>query len=505
MKSDPFILRSWHIYIALLLGTAVRVIYGIYAKNWLNAPDQIAWQLSIDEAFSSGTICYKSLMHYPHEGGSFFISLITICLRPFENFIPPLSLAALLIETTGRFIQIKFAQKLFGPQVALWFSVWTILSVPLLLPWATVNFGLHALFSFLPFVFLYYLTNNKTKYSTPLLCGIITGLSISLSYNSIIFIPAFIIYSCFTSLNIKIATLNIGKYLVFTFLLLIPHITARIFLDSGFELQDSPLFSIRGVSSERLISSEHFSNFVIAWHRILPSSFLLSSITFISAYLQRDIVFVFLVLTVVFITIKYKTNNALIYSAFLIVILYILFYSFSPFYVNEIDITSFVYYRHLTYIVPLMVVIMIYAFLRINKLGLYVLIIWLTVCGTASIMFVQSAEAPQQMSSRAAGWILAQKYGGDVQKLMAIYQIAPDNEKEEIIIGYGWGLTAEILDGKTVNDSISIQKLELLLNEFPTTHKQLIHTGVVYAFQEHITPALDPQILMFLEKKWGIR
>lgn len=99
------------------------------------------------------------------------------------------------------------------------------------------------------------------------------------------------------------------------------------------------------------------------------------------------------------------------------------------------------------------------------------------VCGTASIMFIQSAEAPQQRSARAAGWVLAQKYGGDVQKLMSIYQITPDNEKKEIMIGYGWGLTAEILDGKTINDSISLQKLELLLNEIPDAIDLLARRG----------------------------
>ncbi len=113
LKNDQFVLRSWHIYVALLMGTIVRLAYGIYAQNWMSAPDQIAWQLSIDEAVANGAISYRSLIHYPHEGGSIFISLIAICLKPFENLMPPLSLAALLIELFGRYIQIKFTQRLF--------------------------------------------------------------------------------------------------------------------------------------------------------------------------------------------------------------------------------------------------------------------------------------------------------------------------------------------------------------------------------------------------------
>lgn len=502
MKSDQFVFRSWHIYVILLLGTIVRVIYGLYAKNWMNSPDQLAWELSLNEAVSSGTISYRSLMHYPHEGGSFFISLITICLRPFENLMPPLTLAALLIETVGRFIQIKFTQRLFGSKVAIWFSVWTILSVPLLIPWATVNFGLHALFSFLPFIFLYYLTVNNTKYSKPLLCGIITGLSISMSYNSIIFIPAFIIYVFVTNSDPKTSFLNIGKYLVYSLITFLPHITARTFLDSGFELEDNSVFSIRGVASDGFLSVEHFRNFVISWHRVLPASFLLSSLTFISDFLQRDIVFVFMVLSMVLIAIKYRKNIRVISPGLLLIILYLLFYAFSPFYVDEIDIKSFVHYRHLTYITPLIFVIMIYAFLRFEKMSVPFLIAWLLLCGTGTIMLYQTTDTPEHNSSRATGCVIAQKYGNDVQKLMSIYKIVSPYEKTEIMIGYGWGLTSAILSDKTIKDSLSLQKLELLLNQFPSEQKELLHTGVQFAFSKNITPQLDPQILLMLEKKW---
>ena len=221
---------------------------------------------------------------------------------------------------------------------------------PLVLPWATLNFGLHSLLSFLPFVFLYYLTQYQSKYSKFLLCGIITGLSLSLSYNSMIFIPAFIVYTFFTLTDIKKSLICISKYLVFTFLTLIPHLAARYFLDSGFNLQDDPVFSIRGLTAEGTMSGEQLSNFIVSWHRVLPASFLLSSISFISTYLQRDLVFVFFMITVVLISVRFRNNNTAIYSALLLVFLYLLFYALSPFYADEIDMKSYVYYRHITYI-----------------------------------------------------------------------------------------------------------------------------------------------------------
>ena len=505
LKNDQFVLRSWHIYVALLMGTIVRLAYGIYAQNWMSAPDQIAWQLSIDEAVANGAISYRSLIHYPHEGGSIFISLIAICLKPFENLMPPLSLAALLIELFGRYIQIKFTQRLFGSKVAGWFAVWTILSIPLVLPWATLNFGLHSLLSFLPFVFLSYLTQDQSKNSKFLLCGIITGLSLSLSYNSVIFIPAFIVYTFFTLTDIKKSLICISKYLVFTFLTLIPHLAARYFLDSGFNLQDDPVFSIRGLTAEGTMSGEQLSNFIVSWHRVLPASFLLSSISFISTYLQRDLVFVFFMITVVLISVRFRNNNTAIYSALLLVFLYLLFYALSPFYADEIDMKSYVYYRHITYIAPLIAMIMVCAFGRFKSLNLYLLIPFLLICGTGSIMLITETETRTNTTYDAAGWVLAQKYGDDVEKLMSIHAIAPENEKKELMSGYGWGLTAVILNDKSGNDSMSVNQLLLILNKFPSVQQELLYEGVNHAFNKNITPQLDPQLLILLEKKWEIK
>jgi hypothetical protein len=419
--------------------------------------------------------------------------------------MPPLSLAALIIELFGRYIQIKFTQRLFGSKVAGWFSVWTILSIPLLLPWATLNFGLHSLFSFLPFVFLYYLTQDQSKNSKFLLCGIITGLSLSFSYNSVIFIPAFIIYTFFTLSDLKKAFIYTSKYLLFCLLTLIPHLTARYFLDSGFNLQDDPVFSIRGVTAEGTISGEQLNNFIVSWHRVLPASFLLSSISFISTYLQRDLVFVFFMITVVLIAVRLRNNITAIYYALLLVFLYLLFYAFSPFYADEIDIKSYVFYRHITYIAPLIVMIMIYAFNRFNKINFYILILWLVICGTGSIMMINETVTRSNSTYDATGWVLAQKYGDDVEKLMSIHAIAPKNEQNELMSGYGWGLTAVILHDKSGNDSVSVNQLLLILNKFPSIQQELLHEGVKHAFNKNITPQLDPQLLILLEQKWKIK
>ncbi len=148
---------------------------------------------------------------------------------------------------------------------------------------------------------------------------------------------------------------------------------------------------------------------------------------------------------------------------------------------------------------------MIYAFGRFKSLNLYLLIPFLLICGTGSIMLITETETRTNTTYDAAGWVLAQKYGDDVEKLMSIHAIAPENEKKELMSGYGWGLTAVILNDKSGNDSMSVNQLLLILNKFPSVQQELLYEGVNHAFNKNITPQLDPQLLILLEKKWEIK
>ena len=391
---------------------------------------------------------------------------------------------------------------MFGPVAAGWFALWTVLSVPLLIPWATLNFGLHSLTSFLPFIFLYYLTSERSKYSRALVCGVITGLSISLSYNSLIFIPAFLVYTFFIPALPKQKLFIAGQFILITILTLIPHFLTRYYFDTGFILLDLPVFSVRGVPPENIFTFEHVNNFFHAWHRALPSSFLISSAEFISSYLQRDIIFIFFMIAGILLIIKHKENNKIIYPILMVIFLYMLLYAFSPFYSDEINIKSFIYYRHLTYIVPLVGVTLIYAFLKFEKIGTYFMIAWLLVCGSGIFIFFKTTKQPEQYAYRAAGWVLAEKYGDDTKKLMSIYHVTPDDQKEEIMTGYGWGLTTVLLNEKNFPDTIALHKLIMLLDQFPLEQKEFLLLGAQHAFKPGITPVLEPELLLELENNW---
>jgi len=497
MKTEEYILKKWHLVIILLAGTIIRFIYGYSSKAWLGAPDQLAWGLSIDEMLHSKTWSYIQLIHAPHEGGSFLISLVSILFRPLQFILPSLSFTALLIDTIARLIQIKITQKLFGNETACWFGAWTIASVPLLIPWATVNFGLHSLFSFVPFVFFYFAIIYKENKYLPVLCGIISGIAVSFSYDSVVLVAVSILFLLFATKNLKVKLFNILIFFIACILVLLPHVFTRVYLNTGGALDANPAFSIRGVPLDDLFTAPHFGNLCTVWFTSLPGSYLLSSLNFLPAGLSLVIMLLFLFTGILFYVLSDSIKKETKLLSLCILILFLAAYAFSPFYGGSYHNKSYVYYRHLCYIVPFVTAIMITGFIHSGKFKLYLLTAWIILCSVASFQYISATPKITQPAYRAAGWVLAKKYGDHVNKLFQIHAITETRYQDELLIGFGWGLSAAILQNKS--DSGSIEKLIQVVKQCPEKYKPEIIQGVRYSFAKGITPVLDPELLTLLD------
>jgi hypothetical protein len=498
MKRGNYRFTKWQLATILLLGTAVRFAYGFYAKTWLAAPDQLAWGLDIDAMLHSKAWSYTQLAHAPHEGGSFLISLISLLFRPLQFLMPPLSFAALAIDTVSRFIQVRITQKLFGSVTALCFGVWTILSVPLLLPWGIVNFGLHSLVSFIPFVFFYFALVYKDNKFLPVIFGIITGIAVSFSYDSIILIPASIL---FLVLNGKNARLKLNELLLFlgvSIIVLLPHVFTRLFLYSASSLHTEHVLAVRGVPFD-VFTITHIKNLCTVWFSVLPGSFLLSSPVFLSPNLLRLVVFFFLFAGMAFYLVNRSTEKNEKWLAAGMVLLFVTAYAFSPFYGGSYSSKSYVYYRHLCYIIPFLTVLIVHGFLTSGKFKWYFVCMWLILCGGASIQYMISTQPVQQPAYKAAGWILAMKYGGNINKLRQIDSATGIEYQNELLFGFGWGLSADIF--KNRSDSAAVEQLVHAINEYPLKEQPVVIEGVWYSFNKGITPLLDQRLPVMLEQR----
>ncbi|NCI50622.1 hypothetical protein GWC95_11855 [Sediminibacterium roseum] len=481
-------LRNGQVWAIVLAGTAVRLAFGYFTRPWLASPDQLAWSLDIDAMLQNGHWSYFQLMHAPHEGAGLFLGVFSILLKPLSSFIPSFSLVALLCDAAGRFIQVRVAQKLFGNETAWWFAWWSVLAVPVLLPWGTVNFGLHAILSFIPFLFcVVFVKYRHTKYF-PVVCGVASAVAVSLSYNSVVLpiaaITVFLFDRAGDGKKVQTILLFCGSFLI----ALLPHVLVRM----NFDGPQSTVFAIRDVAVYSLNDAQPLVNLYTVWFTSLPGSLLL-----LPGKLISGIVFLFLLGGFVFYVRAAKGKEKVL--PLVIVFVFVGLYSVGPFYGREYGNRHYVYYRHLCYIIPLMIVLMMHGFV-VARVRL-VLAVWLFVCGSASAYYMLGAPKATP-AYKAAGWILAKKYENAGDLLFAIPSVAPPGYRQELVEGFGWGLAAGLL---RKNDPASVAKLVALIWSAPQDLRQSLRTGVRHAFDKGVTPVLDPSFLVEIDLKLGGR
>lgn len=499
IQGDTHSLSTSRLVFILFAGTLIRFLFGYLLKPWLEAPDQLAWGLSIDEMIASGNINYTQLMHNAFESGSWMPGLLSIPFRSLADIIPALSWSAVLIDFLSRTIQIKIVQNLFGNKSAIWFGWWTIFSIPLILPWSTVNCGLHSLSAFFPFLFLFIITKIHGKKLAPIYLGLFCGLSMSFSFDNLVLAPVamiVILWSEKTTMN-KIAALF--SFLLIFFIAFLPFLLARKFLNTGFQLESESVISLRGVEFGNPFTVKHFGKSIAVWITTLPLSLLMPGLSL----LFTAILGVILIALIAFGLKSFYKEKGLssvikICSAGLVVTFF-LFYAFSPFYSNYLPARSYVSYRHLTYIIPFLIAIVIYGFSISEKRGHFFFTSWMILCISGTLLFSLKQPIITEPLYKPAGWILAKKFGHDVDQMIRINSMAEEKYRKDILFGYGWGLSATLFEKS--GDSSAINKLINLVEKFPEENIDQVKTGVRFSFDSSVTPVLDKNVLFDLEKK----
>lgn len=477
---------------AALAGSAVRSWFGQHYLSWNAAPDQLAWSMVLADAAAHGLDGYHQLIHYPHEGGSLLLSLLAFLFAPFATVLPPLSWAALLADTISRFVQIAVSERLFGTRTAAWFAGWTILGVPILLPWATVNFGLHALVAFVPFVLVRAAT---AAVLSPWKVGVLTGLFLCLSYDALVFVPAIVLWLGFRSGPIPVRAKNVALVLGGFMVGALPHLLLRTLFDNAFHLEALSPVSVRGLDWSAIPIADLHSRAWATLNTSLPASLLLASSEWASPRTLAYIVLGFILTGIAAVYVSKKEDHGAPTLMSMAVLFFCLLYAASPLFVDRVDITAPVLYRHFAFIVPLLALLVIHGFLRHGRAGAILTALWSLLCASASIAHMADQQQNERPSDRAAGWVLARKYGHDPVRLQRIASMAPPDARNEVLIGYGWGITAVLLEGRRADDTAAVNALHGTLLRFDRGDSALLDEGMRFAFSPGITPVLDAGLL----------
>ncbi|MFK8037958.1 MAG: hypothetical protein AB8B74_06695 [Crocinitomicaceae bacterium] len=490
------IIQKYSVLILCIIGSFVRLLYGYFFEPWNQAPDHLAWELIIEQ----GSFRYDHLIHYPHEGGTFLISLLCQIIELFTN-VSSLTISAFLIDFTVRFVQIIIVKRVFDMKIAILFGLWTILATPSIIPWGTVNFGLHAIASLFPFLLLLLLSQKKDSLQHHFYCGIFLGVAIWFSYANMILIPVYFLYRLINPQAIKKWVFSIIGLIS----ILILHLLVRQFLDPGFHLNELGIASIRGVDFSfgdidligRLWNiPKVIANAIIA----LPGSDGLMP-------KFRLIYYFFFVLASISIIVHLKVNNLRqkITPILSIIVFFFLIYIISPFFDTR-DQGNYVIFRHLTYIIPMFSLFII---IGLSSLKYNIIVVAFLAIGMIRSGQLFTAEKLQVSSdiTKATGWIIGTKLGHDKN---GIVNILNDNPKKRslLIQGVGWGISASLLFDNDILDKVKtnskITRLVKLISEYPISFQSDLFNGVKFSFNPELSPKLNPELLLKIEDSVSI-
>jgi hypothetical protein len=483
----------------VLSGTLFRAWFGLYHQFWNQSPDQLMWEWVISDFSAFGFSGMHQLMHYPHEGGSLILSLLALAFRSLPDWLPALSWATLFADSVARYVQIRITYSLWGFHPALFFGIVSVVSgFPLMLPWATVNFGLHALASFIPFVLCYFIAFRQS----PVSIGILSGLAVSFSYDSIVFLPFCLFTLVYFNRQKGDQLTGALRYLAAFAITLIPHLFMRLFCDTGFDLSGKSLLSVRGAEREFGIGLDFFTRFADTWKNSLPASFFLNAIH--AVYPDRLCVVVLCVILAGFgLSLYGKNTRSRSIPGMLLILCFTALYAASPIFSPDRGQTSYVYYRHMAYVAPLCCALVFAGFSSAGRAGIIISVLITACCLLFTYGYVRNTAVRSGVLIRNAGWALGGKYGHNPAMLTRVASQAPDTAGHEVYIGAGWGITAAMLEWKEAGDHAAVDSLATLFGRYPRAMQSYMREGFEFAFSPGVTPVLDPELRRYFSTAYG--
>lgn len=437
----------------LLLGTALRLAWGLRTEAYLQAPDMLAWGLLL--ADESAGLRADRLLHYPHEGGSALIGALAWLLGRETPLLPPLAWATLTLEAVGRGAASWLVLRRLGPRGAVAFAALVALGPPLLLPWGTLAFGMHGQAAMLPVLLLLaHSGGGSTGTGGAVRHGVGAGLAVALCYDAAVVLPAALALALREPGD---RLRRAGYWTLGAGLGVLPHVLVRGLLDLGFALvtaSDGGAASatqtgvqIRGVDLSLAAPLERLAALPEAAFDLLPRALLLQSEPAAAGRALGSVWWVACGVAVVAAMVD-RQRRAMAAAATATLLLFLLAWHFGPFH-PPVEVPSVaVAFRHVAFILPTACLLLALGIER--RPGRFA-------CGIALLLGLWGAGQTLAASTtgerplwREAGWVLAQKIGHAPGRLVAVVEAAPADARVALVEGVGGGLAEATLANRSV-------------------------------------------------------
>lgn len=480
--------------ICSIAGAIVGYQFALSSGSFNLSAEQTAWQY----ASNANVIAGSRSFWFPLEPMSLIVSKLAALFTFLNHIIPSLSLAVIVLHTLISFWQMQITAIVFGKQSAAFFALWQIAAVPLLLPLNTVVFSLDSLNSISPFLFMWLISQTpKTKINRLKIAAYLSLLSV-LALQNLLYLPLFYIAIRLISRETE------NKKLLYRPLLLaclfVPIMLYSFYLINGNDYLADLKQQLNSVTFTSDIS-DYITRPALLVLEILPKGLYLFSLPQLAGYSLSWLFFAIFVIafgSIIKLSNFYKRIELV---ALLLIVVYVFGYCLTVFFKTDINKIGFFSLRHLAYILPFLFATILHATLT-NKLPGKILVLSLIIgSAIASVYYFDKITRQADPNNRAAGWLLAKKFGADSEKLTAIAEKLPYDSKNDLYFGIGWGLTTKLLRDAKKTDNALQDSLIFVISSFDQQHRLKLLEGIDYAFSPGVTPVLDSTLKQALHQK----
>ena len=479
-------------------GTALRLWIILAAEEWKLVSVHNAWQLLLDEAVDVG-LRFDQLIQYPHELGGLLLSLPALALTPVRHWIPTLAVSVLILDSLVRVIQIGLAWRLFGRTVGIWFGVWSVAALPACLLWSGTGSDLHALSAVFPFLLMWLGTErfHAGRFPRWLLLGVFLGLAIAWSFSTLVLVPVALTVVWLSSESRQRAA-NLGRSLATMVLVLLVLVIPATSYSDGYALESHSPFWTQVQKTAVPSIGTWWSKFRLGWTHSLPGASVLPALDGLSLDRTRLVWALVLYLGLVLACFE-KCRRPPAWIGLGCIVVFMALYPFHTFWLgvrDRSDHSAYLFYRHLPIILPAVVVISLHGFLH-HRLLKRVFPALLVGMGLVPALILISSEHPfHEVAVRPQAWVLGRKLGHNPQRLAPLLRLIASHDRDEFLIGYGWGLgVAGLVLAHPPSESP--KGVAAIVRQYPAAQRTKILEGIDYAFEEN-TPGLDPRLKLSL-------
>lgn len=477
---------SAFVVLIIVLSVVFKYSYASYYTPQNSAFEQIAWQYSINHC-ATHNLSLNELNSSASDPASLGPALLSLITTHVLDSSSALSLALILTLSIFSGLQLFIAYNFFGKTSAYFFGLWLLVQFPIMWPHSVAFYGNGTLNAIFPFLLLCFCGKTAGTILQSVYRGLLFSVLLLFSLQNLFLLPVYLLSGNYIGSNKKLlhllafAAVSIAGYLAL-------YSIYCILASSSVVEQIKLLFLniLPEVNSKTLLV-----NFAILFTDTLSQGLFQFKIDSALNFMAYWAIMICSAVSFGYYILKFKQISSAQRASFLFLIVFFMGFALSVFFQQYPQKFTFSSLRVLSYCLPLLALLIIHALLQNYGAGKVLLALFFVCSLYYTYNFLKTTEVTPPQEHKVVGWLLAKKFRSEPQVLLEIAANAEKPKAEQLMVGYGWGLTAVYLKDIAASDSSKVIALAKTLRSFGINNAEKLREGYGIAFSDGISPALN--------------